>query len=124
MYLCLQLTTLIQFCAIAFALSSQYYSADRSEHQSHALSTTKWQEPTNWANARINERFDGANFQMWKWFMKMILFERELWGAVSGEEVKPEGDALDARIVAYSRRDRKAYAAYLCLANIPAKQLQ
>ena len=38
--------------------------------------------------ARIN-KFDGANFHLWKFKMQMVLEERDLWDVVSGE-VKPE----------------------------------
>lgn len=63
--------------------------------------------------ARIN-KFDGANFHLWRFKMQMVLEERDLWDVVSGE-VKPEHLTNPLDQSTYKRKSRKAMA-IICLA--------
>ena len=45
------------------------------------------------------ERFDGSNYALWSYKMKMYLMSKGLWGVVSGDEVATES------------KDQKAHAA-------------
>ena len=65
------------------------------------------------STARINN-FDGANFQLWKFKMQMVLEERDLWDVLS-EEVKPEHLTSSLDQANYKRKSRKIIA-IICLA--------
>ena len=65
------------------------------------------------STARIN-KFDGANFHLWKFKMQMVLEERDLWDVKSGE-VKPEHLTSSLDPATYKRKSRKAMT-IICLA--------
>ena len=58
---------------------------------------------------RVIEKFDGDNFNLWKFKMQMVLEERDMWDIVSGQDVKPDHDHG-----AWIRKDKKAIAT-ICL---------
>ena len=50
-------------------------------------------------------RFDGKDFYLWKFQMKVFLLGKELWDVVSGETAKPAADHAD--LPAWTTKDRK-----------------
>ena len=59
---------------------------------------------------KVVDKFDGVNFHLWKFKMEMVIAEKELWEIVEGSEKAPSCDA-DARVkLAYTRREKKAFA--------------
>ena len=59
-------------------------------------------------------KFDGTNFHAWKFKMRMVLEERDLWEVASGE-IKAEQCVTQLDQAAYKRKSRKAMAV-ICLA--------
>ena len=56
------------------------------------------------------EPLSGKNYQSWKYNIKLVLMERELWGFVEGTENAPNSTATDAVRNAYRLRSDKAYS--------------
>ncbi|POM67399.1 Copia proteinlike, partial [Phytophthora palmivora] len=63
--------------------------------------------------SRIN-KFDGTNFHTWKFKMRMVLEERDLWEVTSGE-IKLEHCTTALDQSTFKRKSRKALA-IICLA--------
>lgn len=69
---------------------------------------------------QVVEKFEGENFHLWKFKMKMVLEERDLWDIVSGDEQRPEDSA---GAVAFNKRSKKALAT-ICLSLANSQLLQ
>ncbi len=54
----------------------------------------------------VIEKFKGNNFMLWKFKVKALFKAKELWGLVSGEEVKPEVDHV-GELLTYKRKEKK-----------------
>lgn len=66
------------------------------------------------ASLRI-DKFKGENFHFWKFKMRMVLEEKDLWEIVTGEEQEPTGQGVtEAQTQRFKRRARKALAT-ICL---------
>jgi hypothetical protein len=55
----------------------------------------------------VIEKFEGKNFMLWKFKVKALFKARELWGLVSGKEVKLEVDHA-GELLTYKRKEKKA----------------
>ncbi|KAK1936589.1 Retrovirus-related Pol polyprotein from transposon TNT 1-94 [Phytophthora citrophthora] len=70
-------------------------------------------DTTSTTTSRIN-KFDGTNFHTWKFKMRMVLEERDLWEVTCGE-IKLEHCATTLDQTTFKRKSRKALA-IICLA--------
>ena len=61
---------------------------------------------------RVIDKFDGEDFHLWKFKMRMVLEEKDLWEIVTGKEERPIG--AGEKVQAYDKRCRKALAT-ICL---------
>jgi hypothetical protein len=59
-------------------------------------------------SARIIEKFNGENFNLWKFKMEMVLASMDLWEIVDGSEEAPPSNADPKVIKEYQRRAKKA----------------
>lgn len=75
-------------------------------------------------DAKSIEKFDGVNYSLWKWRMKLLLEEEGFWEIVTGAEGEP--DAGDAR--AMERHKTKLKQAHLmicvCLGDATAEDVK
>ena len=72
------------------------------------------EKPLDYVSLHI-EKFDGKNFDLWKFKMQMIREDKDFWSVVCGEEVEPAGDGpAAASIPKFRKRARKADAT-ICL---------
>ena len=60
--------------------------------------------------SKVEDKFDGVNFHLWKFKMEMVMAERELWDIVEGSEQFPHFTTNPRVIQAYNRREKKAFA--------------
>ncbi|MCO5578863.1 hypothetical protein L7F22_032710 [Adiantum nelumboides] len=68
------------------------------------------------------EKFNGKNFALWKWRMRMVLEEKGLWEIVTGGEVAPD---MEEDLVEYQRREHLAYMLVcLSLGDGPAEEVR
>lgn len=58
------------------------------------------------------EKLDDDNYSSWAVQMKSLLIHSELWGIVSGREIKSEGDTVEQQ-TNFDRKDEKALASVL-----------
>jgi gag-polypeptide of LTR copia-type len=76
--------------------------------------------PNDFADAiRVIDKFNGEDFHLWKFKMRMVLEEKDLWDLVTGREEHPTDSG--EKVQAYERRCRKALAT-ICL-NLTDSQL-
>ena len=52
------------------------------------------------------EKLSGANFQSWKFQIKLVLMERDLYGFIDGSEIRPLDTAQEG---VNSKRDPKKH---------------
>ena len=65
------------------------------------------------SDAHRIEPLDGSNYQNWKFNVKLLLMERDLWGFIEDTEVAPEATEADKKekeIKLFKTRSQKAYA--------------
>ena len=55
------------------------------------------------------EKFDGSNYVSWKYLVKMLLIQGEVWDVVSGDAKAPE-DGDDEKLKSWKKMDNKALA--------------
>ncbi|KAK1929065.1 hypothetical protein P3T76_015505 [Phytophthora citrophthora] len=72
-------------------------------------------DTTSTTTSRIN-KFDGTNFHTWKFKMRMVLEERDLWEVTCGE-IKLEHCATTLDQTTFKRKSRKALA-IICLLQV------
>jgi hypothetical protein len=58
-------------------------------------------------SVRVLEKFNGTNFNLWKFKMNLALSSIDLWKIVEGMEEAPPFDASDKEKIDYQRRVRK-----------------
>lgn len=64
---------------------------------------------TNSTSIHSIDKLDGSNYYAWKFKIRMVLIDKELWGVVGGSEARPqENDG------AWKKKDEKALAT-ICL---------
>ena len=51
------------------------------------------------------EKLNGRNFKSWKFQMKLVLMERDLYGFVDGSEIRPAMDAQEGVRRKYKMRE-------------------
>ncbi len=56
---------------------------------------------------RVMEKFDGGNFHLWKFKMRMMLFKHGLWKFVDGSATLPSEEVARAN---YNKKEMKAFA--------------
>ena len=56
------------------------------------------------------EKFNGKNYQSWKYNLKLVLMERGLWGFIAGTETAPAQTATAQVRNVYRLRSDKAYS--------------
>jgi len=89
---------------------------------------------TSAMEARFIERFEGRNFQLWKWRMEIILKDKGLLSITNGDEKylvdknkDPNSLSIDERnsIEIFLLKDSKAYST-ICLSfvGLPARQIK
>ena len=61
-------------------------------------------------NPKVVEKINEVNFYLWKFKMEMVLAEKELWEIVEGCEDHPFSSRNPKLIIAYNRREKKAFA--------------
>ena len=66
-------------------------------------------DETSSTDVRI-ERLNGRNFQSWKFQMKLVLMEKNLYGFVDGSEVRPGEEGEESVRRKYKTRSEKAYS--------------
>jgi hypothetical protein len=64
---------------------------------------------------KVMEKFDGANFHLWKFKMRMMFSKHGLWKFVDGSTTLPSEEV--ARVV-YNEKETKAFAQHAQLARI------
>ena len=57
--------------------------------------------------SRVFQQLDGSNFGTWKFRMRMLLEDKDLWEIVIKEEPRPA--STDRALLTYTKRERKAY---------------
>jgi len=66
-------------------------------------------DDTGMNNNKI-EKLNGRNYQSWKFQMKLILMEKDLWGFIEGTEIAPALTAQDGVRRKFRARSDKAYS--------------
>ena len=56
------------------------------------------------------EKLNGANFQSWKFQIKLVLMERDLYGFIDGSEIRPLDTAQEGVRRKFKARSEKAYS--------------
>jgi hypothetical protein len=56
---------------------------------------------------KVMEKFDGGNFHLWKFKMRMMLFKHGLWKFVDGSATLPSEEVVNAD---YNEKEMKAFA--------------
>ena len=59
------------------------------------------------------EKLDGSNYASWKFNMKLLLMEKDLYGFIDGNEAPPvttEEDKKEKEVKLYKSRSQKAYS--------------
>ena len=70
---------------------------------------------------KVIDKVDGVDFHLWKFKMKMVLAEKELWEIVEGSE-EPPFSFTDPKVrIAYNWRDEKAFG--ILVLNLSDSQL-
>jgi hypothetical protein len=59
-------------------------------------------------SARVIDKFNGENFNLWKFKMEMVLASMDLWEIVDGLEEAPPSNSDPKVIKEYQRRAKKA----------------
>jgi hypothetical protein len=59
-------------------------------------------------SAKVIDKFNGENFNLWKFKMEMVLASMDLWEIVDGSEEAPPSNADPKVIKEYQRRAKKA----------------
>jgi hypothetical protein len=59
-------------------------------------------------SARVIDKFNGENFNLWKFKMEMVLASMDLWEIVDGSEEAPPSNSDPKVIKEYQRRAKKA----------------
>jgi hypothetical protein len=59
-------------------------------------------------SARVIDKFNGENFNLWKFKMEMVLASMDLWEIVDGSEEAPPSDSDPKVIKEYQRRAKTA----------------
>jgi hypothetical protein len=59
-------------------------------------------------SARVINKFNGENFNLWKFKMEMVLASMDLWEIVDGSEEEPPCNSNPKDIKEYQRRAKKA----------------
>ncbi|KAH8965187.1 hypothetical protein BDL97_04G105700 [Sphagnum fallax] len=59
-------------------------------------------------SARVIDKFNGENFNLWKFKMEMVLASMDLWEIVDGSEEAPPSNSDPKVIKEYQRRAEKA----------------
>ena len=70
------------------------------------------------------EKLDGTNFNSWKFNMKLLLMEKDLYGFLDGSEVAPvptDNNKMEKEIKLFKSRSQKAFS---MIALAISKQLQ
>eukprot|EP00794_Sanderia_malayensis_P015603 gene15603-17175_t len=61
------------------------------------------------------EKFEGNNFNLWKFKMQMVLEDKDLWTIVSGEEIGPSGQGTTEAVQERFRKRARKSMATICL---------
>jgi hypothetical protein len=59
-------------------------------------------------SARVIDKFNGENFNLWKFKMEMVLASMDLWEIVDGSKEAPPSNSDPKVIKEYQRRAKKA----------------
>ena len=62
--------------------------------------------------SKVIDKFNGFNFQLWKFKMEMVMAEKELWDIVEGSEQFPHSSTYPRVIQAYNRQEKKTFAIF------------
>jgi hypothetical protein len=65
---------------------------------------------------KVMEKFDGGNFQLWKFKMRMMLSKHGLWKFVDGSATLPSEEVVTAD---YNEKEMKAFAWLLNISQMP-----
>ena len=70
---------------------------------------------------RVVDKFNGENFSLWKFKMKMVLASKDLWDIVNGSEEAPPSTADAKDIKAFECRVKTAFG--MIVTNLVDKEM-